>query len=254
MTRYSIIVTTHRRAELLPRAIRSIKSQVGEPQVVLVSDVPCEETDRLAARMLGGTDVYLRRCGPPGPAASRNLGIKVADGDHVMFLDDDDAFAPDFLAGIAPHLDPETVIYTDYIGVLERLEQGGPVPISGEHRSLHGADLDAIHVKNFIPLPCLVYPAAAIRDRTVDASLVLNEDWDFILNVMTEFPLRYVPVAGPIIFTRQAPDNRGRTNDHLLVGTYRRIYKRWPAPTKDIKLARQAFFASLDLPAALDDL
>ena len=254
MTRYSIIITTHRRAELLSRAVASVKSQAGTPQVILVSDASCEETDRLADRLLDGADLYLRRHGAPGPAASRNLGIRVADGDFLLFLDDDDAFAPGFLAGLDPHLDPETVLYTDYVSVLEHLGPGGSVPISGERRLLEGSDLDTIHVKNFIPLSCLVYPVAAVQGRTVDPSLVLNEDWDFILNVMTAFPLRHVPVEGPIIFTRHSPDNRGRTNDHLLVETYRRIYKRWPAPTPELKSSRQAFFAALDLSMSLDDL
>jgi GalNAc5-diNAcBac-PP-undecaprenol beta-1,3-glucosyltransferase len=254
MTRYSIIITTHRRADLLSRAVASVKAQAGSPQVIIVSDAGCEETDRVADRLLDGADLYVRRLGSPGPAASRNLGIRVADGDYLLFLDDDDAVSPGFLAGIEPHADPHAVLYTDYFSILERLEEGGPVPISGERRPLGGADLDTIHIKNFIPLPCLIYPAAAVRHRRVEPDLALNEDWDFILNVMTEFPLRHVPVEGPVIFTRHTADNRGRTNDHLLVDTYRRIYKRWPAPTSDLKRARQAFFASLDLPAALDDL
>lgn len=254
MARYSVVITTHLRPGLLARAVRSVKAQAGAPQVVLVSDASCPDTDRLAAELLGGDDVYARRHGLPGPAESRNLGMRAADGDYLIFLDDDDALAPGFLASAADRADPGAVLYADYISVLERLEDGRPVPVSGERRSLAGAELDAIHVKNFIPLPCLIYPAAAVRGRRVEPSLALNEDWDFILNVVAEVPLRHVAVDGPIVFTRRDADNRGRTNDHLLVDTYRRIYRRWPAPTPELKRARQDFFASLGLAADLAEL
>ena len=47
-----------------------------------------------------------------------------------------------------------------------------------------GRDPDSVHVMNFIPNSCLVYPMVAVAGRAFDESLVLNEDWAFLLDVL----------------------------------------------------------------------
>jgi hypothetical protein len=49
------------------------------------------------------------------------------------------------------------------------------------------------------PNSCQVYPLAAVSGRMFGASLVLNEDQDFLLNVMQSAALRRIPVSGAII-------------------------------------------------------
>ena len=136
--------------------------------------------------------------------------------------------------------------------VLERLDGNEPVPQGFERRNLAAIPVNAIHVKNFIPSPCLVYPRPALEGRRFDPSLVLIEDWDFVLNVMAGTPLRHVPIDGPVIHTRVAADNRRRSNDHLLVATYLQIYANRPAPTHERHTARQALLASVgvDVPSS----
>ena len=250
---FSVIVTTHDRANLLRRAIRSIKAQHGvSVQTIVVSDRTCQATYAVVASELSGSDVFAQRSGEPGPAASRNLGMTLATGDNIVFLDDDDALSPTYLSDAGRHVDGRSVIFTDFIVVLERLDvDGAPVALGGEQRSLSAHRIDDLYAKNFIPPACLVYPRSAVAGREFDPTLVLNEDWDFILNVKAGMPLRHVPIDGPVVYTREAPDNRGRRNDHLLVPTYLQIYANRPAPTHEHRLARQAFFASAGLNAPL---
>ncbi len=255
MNTYSVIITTHHRPALLGRAIRSVKAQTEvRHQIVVVSDDASSDTYKVASELLSDEDVFVQRGGQPGPAASRNLGTMLAKGDFVIFLDDDDAFSPDYLSEADRHSSKSEVLYTDYYAVFERLDNGSPVVVGGERRCLAANDLNLIHVKNFIPPACLIYPVEAVQGRETDPSLVLNEDWDFILNVMTGSPFRHIPIYGPVVFTRLQADNRGRCNDHLLVETYQTIYRRWPAPTHELKLARQAFFAAHGMSLVIEDL
>ena len=255
MHRHSVIITTHKRPVLLARAIQSIKSQLYDDiQIVVVSDVDCPETYRVATSMLGDSDVFVLRGGQPGPAASRNVGLKLVDAAFVTFVDDDDAFTEGFFHTIDAHLTEGDVVYTDYHVVHERAEGAGFVPVSAEKHSLSGKAIDDLHVKNFIPLHCLIYPTAIVRHRQFDQTLSLNEDWAFLLDVARDASFRYVPIEGPIIYTRQHADNRGRSNDHLLIETYQRIYKAWPGPTPAIKAARRDFFQNNGIEASLDDL
>ena len=81
---------------------------------------------------------------------------------------------------------------------------------------------------------------------------MLNEDWDFILNVMRDCSLRHMPIDGPIITTRIDADNRGRTNDHMLIQTYLKIYGKCPAPSLEQKLARQSLFHSVGIDLSME--
>jgi len=255
MARFCVVITTHERPLLLTRAIRSVKArQADAVQIILVSDVVCEATQRVASSLLDGDDIFVQRGGHKGPAESRNIGIRLADADFVIFLDDDDALGPTYLRDAALHATADTVLYTDFHAILERVEPQGYVPVAGERRSLANRVVEDLHVKNFIPPACLVYPLAALRGRRVDRDLVLNEDWDFILNILADFPFRHVPIDGPVIYTRDVADNRGNRNNHLLEQTYRAIYRNRPAPTPALKRARQAFLAANGIAAALDDL
>ena len=155
MNTYSVIITTHDRPAFLGRAISSVKAQTDvRHQIVVVSDDASADTYKVASDLLSNEDVFVQRGGQPGPAASRNFGTLLAKGDYVIFLDDDDAFSPDYLYEANRHASKAEVLYTDYYSVFERLDNGSSVLVGGERRSLAAKDLNSIHVKNFIPPAC----------------------------------------------------------------------------------------------------
>lgn len=251
---FAVIIATHNRPDLLRRAITSVKDQTqGIAQLIVVSDSHCKETYEVAAPLLGKDDHFVQRSGTPGPAESRNLGIRLSRGRFVVFLDDDDALSSDYLETALGHVSADTVIYTDFANVFERREQGIGQILSCQDQSLGSFDISGIYCKNFIPLSCLVYPREAVIGRDFDATIDY-EDWDFLLNVATDFSLRHVAVNGPIIYNREHADNRGRANEGRLEQTYRRVYQKWPAPTQEQKLARHNLLQSAGLAASLDDL
>lgn len=91
----SIIIPTHNRPQLLPRAVESALEQTVEDfEVIVVDDGSTEpvnlpEHPRLRIVALSG-----RR----GVAAARNLGTKLAQGKYVTYLDDDDQLLPHMAA------------------------------------------------------------------------------------------------------------------------------------------------------------
>jgi glycosyltransferase involved in cell wall biosynthesis len=93
----SVVVPTHNRANLLPRAIRSVLAQTFEDfELIVVDDASTDETASIV-RGLQGRDYrvhYLRHASNQGEAASRNTGIAAAQGEFIAFLDDDDEWLP----------------------------------------------------------------------------------------------------------------------------------------------------------------
>lgn len=92
----SIIIPTHNRAGLLPRALKSALGQTYSPvEVVVVDDGSTDGTAVLIDdwKTHHRNLVYVRNEHPLGAGAARNRGFREATGAFVATLDDDDEFA-----------------------------------------------------------------------------------------------------------------------------------------------------------------
>ena len=94
----SVIIPTHNRAEMVCRCIQSVlDSDFRDLEVVVVDDASTDDTwSRLAARFDGNPKVIrLHLDRNSFQAAARNVGVRHANGDYLLFLDDDNTVAPD---------------------------------------------------------------------------------------------------------------------------------------------------------------
>jgi len=93
VTSASVIVCTHDRAQLLPRCIESIaatRRSANDVEIVIVDNASTDRTAavvrRLQERFAGVRSAYEPRL---GLSRARNHGIRVATGEHLLFIDDD---------------------------------------------------------------------------------------------------------------------------------------------------------------------
>jgi glycosyltransferase involved in cell wall biosynthesis len=89
----SIVITTHNRLPLLRRAIESALLQTVPCEVVVADDCSTDGTEEYC-RSLGPRIAYHRNQSHPGRSKAVNKGVKVASGDWVKLLDDDDYLTP----------------------------------------------------------------------------------------------------------------------------------------------------------------
>ena len=105
----TVIIPTHNRAELLPRAVRSVLSQTYEDyELVIVDDC---STDDMQEAVNGFNDTrvrHIRHSQLRGASAARNTGIAVARGSYLAFLDDDDEWLPSKLEKQIELMDAES--------------------------------------------------------------------------------------------------------------------------------------------------
>ncbi len=253
----SVIITTHRRPLLLSRAVQSVKIQgLDAVQLIVVSDVHEPQSYAVTNGMMGTGDIFVQRPGVPGPSASRNLGVLLADAPWIMFLDDDDSHAPGFLAELMPHLragSQEVVVCDGYVAHESR--HGDAVTVESMARvALEGVTLADLAVKNRIPNNCLVFARELLLAHPFDEHLAILEDWEHLLNMLSVAPLRHVPVCGPVVHhNSQGEQTRNNSNPDKLIDTILTVYRRWPAPSEEVRLARRAYFqsAGVDLPLAV---
>lgn len=98
--KFSVVISTYNRLDLLQRAIDSALNQTMKCEVVVVDDCSSDETETYL-NSLGNTVVYHRHQVNKGHAAAVNTGVETASGDWIKFLDDDDYLAPNCIEEMA---------------------------------------------------------------------------------------------------------------------------------------------------------
>jgi len=253
---FSVIIPTHKRSVLLSRALQSVKSQSQERdlEVIVVSDVIDSSTDAVCNVCLGVDDIYIRRNGVAGPSGSRNLGKSLASGHYILFLDDDDAWHPDFLKNLYEGIRsyPNHSMYFDCSVVKETRGSGEPQFISESVLNLQNTLTEDVYVKNQVHMSCFVFPMAIVRSLSFDSAMRAYEDWDFQLSAYDqEFPI-HIPLLGSRVFEVDdlSSDRRGSSQaatDLNAVFDYLYVYRRHPARDDRIKERRQQLLASVGL-------
>lgn len=87
----SIIIPTHNRPHLLPKAVQSaLRQTLTDLEVIVVDDASAEPVQLPAHPQLR----LIRLSSPRGGAGARNVGTEAARGRWITYLDDDDCLLP----------------------------------------------------------------------------------------------------------------------------------------------------------------
>lgn len=260
---FTVIIPTHKRQLLLRRALESIRAQTlpDAVEIIVVSDVIDGATDAACAELLPATGIYVRRNGLAGPSASRNLGLSLASGRHVLFLDDDDAWHPRLLEDLSAHLAqrPGKAVYFNCTVVTERRLASGPETLKEVQLDLATQLNEGVYVKNQVHMSCFAFPRTLLDGIEFDPTMRAYEDWDWLLGVFDrELPV-YVPMLGSRVYEvpDETTDRRGsdaKANDFNAVLDYLYVYRRHPAPSEAIRAQRSELLRRTGLPVLPDML
>jgi glycosyltransferase involved in cell wall biosynthesis len=233
--KYSIIIPTHCRSLLLKRALESINQQRNGTvvEIIVVSDVEDELTNRVCSKLLSKHDTYIKRSGKAGPSASRNIAMSLIRGEVVIFLDDDDAWHPNLLHELnqCVPLHNGMPVYFDCTVIQESRHSEEPVFISSKHVSNRGKLTEHVFIKNQVHMSCFAFPRIVLQDLEFDVHMRAYEDWEFLLSVFEKtFPV-HVPILGSRIYEveDESTDRRGSTleaNDFNAVIDFIYVYRR----------------------------
>ena len=104
----SIIINTYNRADSLERTLQSLR-YLDYPsfEVIVVNGPSTDGTDAMLSRW--ANDIKIGSCPERNLSISRNIGIAMAAGDIVAFIDDDAIPEPEWLARLVEGYDSEQV-------------------------------------------------------------------------------------------------------------------------------------------------
>lgn len=191
----SVILVTHDRPRLLADALASVAAQSHRPlEVRLADDGGGTSLDSLPHLPLLELTALAVNCGQA--AGARNAAAAGARGEVLVFLDDDDRWAPDHLAGIAAGFADPAVgfAWRDCAVIRERVSSEG-VRESLETRII-ARDWDDTLMRTNDYLP----PSAWAVRRSLfeslggfDESFRYSEDWDLVLRLAAATRPRRIP-------------------------------------------------------------
>jgi glycosyltransferase involved in cell wall biosynthesis len=198
MNRISIITRTLDRPLMLERALRSMLEQTFQDwQCVVVDSGSSGSVERLAAKYkaeLGGRLLHLPFVNPkPGMRGIPiNAGIKASQSEFITILDDDDTWAPDFLAKMVKALDqrphPQVRGAVSLTRVLEESSvQSGLKPLREYELNpeLNNVTLAHLAMVNRFCVHAFVYDRAALESVGLyPEDYPVLEDWHFNLRFL----------------------------------------------------------------------
>ena len=257
MPRVSIIIATHSRPQLLPRAVESALAAGSDVEVIVIDDASMDETAAVCRGLKGIK--YLRVERNQRVAGARNIGLVASQGEYISFLDDDDTRLPGSLDLQIELLaqNPDAVLvygralYADHEG-----------QVSGELYPIECPQGDIfwqLLTQNFIPCGSAVFRRSAIVSLgLLDDTIPGLDDWDLWIRMAELYPV--VAVEQPMVTWRRSNvrSAQGTSDAASIVSQSIRKFKmdwmklpRVAAASRDLKRATWRLFSENMLEHAL---
>jgi glycosyltransferase involved in cell wall biosynthesis len=204
----SVILPAFNSAGFLAEAIESIyKRTVAPHEVIVVNDGSTDGTESLLRRLSAGLPPTFRWITQEnrGSASARNLGIRLATGNFIAFLDHDDVWLPQKLARHVEQFEAQPELTLSFtamrVAPYERTDDGSlrPLPIELQPSALSGA--------------------ARADDGTVLGTAYLQRDWSsapegVLGTLMSQSPIGSLST---VMVRREAFDRVGGFSEDLRV-------------------------------------
>ncbi|MBA7521036.1 hypothetical protein ES705_13136 [subsurface metagenome] len=201
----SVIIPTYNRASFLDEAIQSVLNQdyfvrnsSSSFEFLVVDDGSTDNTKEIVKSFGNKMKYHFQE--NKGVSAARNLGLDLAQGDYIAFLDSDDLWKKEKISIQVSFMNafPQAkVCYTEEIWI----RRGVFVNPKKKHRKYSGWIFDRV-----LPL-CLISLSSALFRREVfeetgkfDEELLVCEDYDFGIRLALKYPVYFL--SKPLIIKR----------------------------------------------------
>jgi glycosyltransferase involved in cell wall biosynthesis len=187
----TIIIPTYNRADFLRESIHSVLSQTfADYELIVVDDGSSDHTEDVVREF---PRIHYVACSEnSGVSHARNLGIKLARGRYVCFLDSDDLWIKNKLEVQIRWMEAHTecqVCYTDEIWI----RKGVRVNPMNKHRK-HSGDIFSHSLLLCIVSPSSVLMRSSLFDEVglFDEGLPACEDYDLWLRISLKYPVHFI--------------------------------------------------------------
>ncbi|MDT5271500.1 MAG: hypothetical protein QOH49_3686 [Acidobacteriota bacterium] len=242
----SVIIATHDRPRLVPRAIESALAAGRDVEVIVVDDAsPTNETEEVCQGYEGVR--YFRAARNQRLGGARNIGILLSRGAFITFLDDDDTRLPGSIDEQCDMLlaDPEAGMVYGQATLEWTAGDSGPekYPLECPEGDIFWQLMES----NFIPCPAVLFRREMLFRVGLPQDTTPGEDWDCWLRIAEVG--RVLATAHPVATYRKGNPRSGQVTSgaaHMvrtLTGLYKSRWQRLERVRDDAVRRRRAWRA-----------
>ena len=148
MPKLSIIIPAYNAEQYIKPCLDSIlqnsKESLSETEIIVINDGSTDNTLKILESYNQYKNIKIHTIKNQGVSAARNLGISLAKGDWITFIDADDTISDDFIAKNIPRLNESILIKCEVVDQLPSKSQGGETTSKTMREFLHGLILGQI--------------------------------------------------------------------------------------------------------------
>jgi glycosyltransferase involved in cell wall biosynthesis len=204
---FSVIIPTYNRAAVVVETVRCLLDQdypADRLELILVDNSADGTPDAVRAAAAGSAvPVHVIESPERFPATKRNIGLRLARHDLVLFMNDDVWVTPTFLRAHARahqmHHGPVAVL-----GHVEQSPKMPPTPFIEAYRPFAYWEIEE---KAGEPLPYRYFWSMNLslpRREMLDRNLVFHEDWAEIGHEDVELGWRWTAAGNPLVYAPEA--------------------------------------------------
>lgn len=190
----SVVIPSYNRADYIALTIESVLEQTYKNiEVIVIDDGSTDETAKVV-KPFGPKVRYIRQENAER-GASRNHGLRLADGKYIAFLDSDDLWLPDKAAAGIEFLDKNLeagLLCTDALQIDGNGEETSSLRAHGFSGQVTGQLLQ----KNFVIMPTHLARTSVVREIggfREERELSGSEDWEMWVRLSLVADVAYIP-------------------------------------------------------------
>jgi len=190
MPKVSVIMPTFNRAWIIERAIKSVLEQSYKDfELIIINDGSTDNTGSVLEKFDDGRISIVKLETNGGLSHARNIGLKMATGEFVAYLDSDNIWYKDFLKVSIESFDDQTkMVYSGQNMFLVGGTKEEPIVLARKTRNLD-YNLAKLTRENYIDVNCVVHRRIILEEvGYFDETLKVLEDWDLFVQTAIKYP------------------------------------------------------------------
>lgn len=188
MPKVSIIITTHSRPHLLPRAIKSAQNAGSSVEVIVVDDASTDATAEVCQKIKGIK--YIRLEENQHTSGARNVGLLLSEGEYISFHDDDDVRFPNSLDKQIELLEKRPEAGFCHAPIFYGDDDCKPLEQSEQRHLLTGDIFESLLTRNYIHCLSAVFrKSCLLKVGMLNPTIPLIDDWDLWIRISEFYPV-----------------------------------------------------------------